>query len=184
MFVNRLVLAVAAAAAAVGVAIPAVAGLSGNPSFSERIPVRPPTSAHIVEYNPNGSVHQDDRDPSAVRYTPTSTKSDDHGAEAAVSTSTEIQEARDATNASRSAGDGQQRADRRGRATGSPHRAGEPTHDAREPRPTPTPQPSEDNGGRVGDASHTKGRGPSGGVSAPHAVTATRSDGGGGSSGR
>jgi hypothetical protein len=53
---NRLVLAAATAAAACGVAIPAIAGLSGNPSFSQRIPVHLPSSAHVVQFDEAGSV--------------------------------------------------------------------------------------------------------------------------------
>lgn len=48
---NRLIIAVVTAAAACAIAIPAVAGLSGNPSFSERILVRLPSSAHVVQFD-------------------------------------------------------------------------------------------------------------------------------------
>ncbi len=70
---NRLVIAAATAVAACGVAIPAVAGLSGNPSFSQRIPVRSPSSAHIVDFDDAGDVVRVDTDsrrsPSAVPST-------------------------------------------------------------------------------------------------------------------
>ena len=47
---NRLVLFTATAAFAAGlVAVPAIAGLSGNPSFSRRLPVPVPTQARAVE---------------------------------------------------------------------------------------------------------------------------------------
>jgi hypothetical protein len=45
---HRVLVIVGAAAGACAIAVPAALGLSGNPSFSQRIPVRAPSSAHIV----------------------------------------------------------------------------------------------------------------------------------------
>lgn len=94
---NRLIIAVVTAAAACGIAIPAVAGLSGNPSFSERIPVRLPSSAHVVQFDTAGSVVReadDRRSPSTVPTTAVATHGrhreaepgDDHGGARTAST--------------------------------------------------------------------------------------------------
>jgi uncharacterized membrane protein YgcG len=53
---NRLLVLVAGAAGACAVAVPLVLGLSGNPSFSQRIPVRVPSAAHLVEFDDRGRV--------------------------------------------------------------------------------------------------------------------------------
>jgi uncharacterized membrane protein YgcG len=54
---NRLlIISGLAAAACVAVAVPAVAGLSGNPSFSHRIPVTVPTQAQLVQFDDRGQL--------------------------------------------------------------------------------------------------------------------------------
>ena len=56
---NRLLILVGGAAGACAIAVPLVLGLSGNPSFSERIPVRAPSSAHLVEFDGHGNLVDD-----------------------------------------------------------------------------------------------------------------------------
>ena len=53
---NRIVLAVAGAAAACAAAVPAVLGLSGNPSFSQHIAVPVPSKAHLVQFDDSGQA--------------------------------------------------------------------------------------------------------------------------------
>jgi hypothetical protein len=54
---NRLLVASSISAAAiVAAALPAVAGLSGNPSFSHHLPVNVPTSAQLVSFDESGKV--------------------------------------------------------------------------------------------------------------------------------
>src|SRR5882672_10154410 len=54
---NRLlIISGLAAAACVAVAVPAVAGLSGNPSFSHRLPVTVPTQAQLVQFDDRGQL--------------------------------------------------------------------------------------------------------------------------------
>jgi uncharacterized membrane protein YgcG len=45
-----------AAAAACAIALPAAAGLSGNPSFSHRIPVHVPSQAQLVQFDDHGGI--------------------------------------------------------------------------------------------------------------------------------
>jgi hypothetical protein len=55
---KRLLIYSAAAAAIAAAGIPAVAGLAGNPSFSHKLPVRPPSQAQLVEFDDHGqAVH-------------------------------------------------------------------------------------------------------------------------------
>src|SRR5664279_4865259 len=69
---KRILIAAAAAVATCGVAIPAFAGLSGNPSFSERIPVRVPSTAQVVHFDDRGKIVDDRTAKPAV--SPTSTE--------------------------------------------------------------------------------------------------------------
>src|SRR3954471_6808668 len=78
---NRLVMAVATVTAAGAVAVPAVLGLSDNPSFSQRIPVPVPSSAQLVQYDDHGQV-ADDRaisTSSSARSSHSAEPGDDHG---------------------------------------------------------------------------------------------------------
>jgi hypothetical protein len=54
--VNRLIIASAVAVAAAAVSVPAVAGLTNNPSFSHRVPVRVPSQAKVVQLDDHGKV--------------------------------------------------------------------------------------------------------------------------------
>jgi hypothetical protein len=51
---QRIMIAVGAAAGACAIAVPAAVGLSGTPTFSQRIPVRVPTSAQVITYDDHG----------------------------------------------------------------------------------------------------------------------------------
>jgi hypothetical protein len=53
---NRLIIASAVAVAAAAVSVPAVAGLSNNPSFSHRLPVHVPSQAKVVQLDDHGKV--------------------------------------------------------------------------------------------------------------------------------
>lgn len=53
---NRLIIVTAVAGASFAVAVPAVAGLAGNPSFSHRLPVRTPSHAQVVQFDDRGHV--------------------------------------------------------------------------------------------------------------------------------
>jgi hypothetical protein len=53
---QRILIAAAAAAGACVIAVPAAVGLSGNPTFSRRIPVRVPTSAQVITYDDHGKA--------------------------------------------------------------------------------------------------------------------------------
>ncbi|HEY7046747.1 MAG TPA: response regulator transcription factor [Jatrophihabitantaceae bacterium] len=66
---KRLLIFSAAAVAAAAVAVPAVAGLAGNPSFSHKPPVHVPSQAQLVQFDDHGR---------AVRTTTPSTPGDDH----------------------------------------------------------------------------------------------------------
>ena len=73
---QRVLIAAAAAAGACAIAVPAAVGLSGNPTFSRRIPVRVPTSAQVITYDDHGkavAVH-DARDARPSRSASTSTE--------------------------------------------------------------------------------------------------------------
>jgi hypothetical protein len=54
--VNRLLIVSAVAAAGCVAAVPAVAGLAGNPSFSHQVPVRVPSQAQVVQFDGHGTV--------------------------------------------------------------------------------------------------------------------------------
>lgn len=53
---NRLMIASAVAVAAAAVSVPAIAGLTNNPSFSHRVPVHVPSQARVVELDDHGKV--------------------------------------------------------------------------------------------------------------------------------
>jgi hypothetical protein len=53
---NRLMIASAVAVAAAAVSVPAVAGLTNNPSFSHRVPVSVPSKAKVVHLDDKGKV--------------------------------------------------------------------------------------------------------------------------------
>lgn len=72
---NRLIIVGAVASAAFAVAVPAVAGLAGNPSFSHRLPVRAPSQAQLVQFDDRGHVIG----VAATTMTPPRTPGDDHG---------------------------------------------------------------------------------------------------------
>ncbi|HEY3088793.1 MAG TPA: hypothetical protein VGJ59_12095 [Jatrophihabitantaceae bacterium] len=67
---KRLLIYSAAAAAIAAAGIPAVAGLAGNPSFSHKLPVRPPSQAQLVEFDDHGR---------AVRSTPPTARESEPG---------------------------------------------------------------------------------------------------------
>lgn len=78
---NRLLIAVATATAACAAAVPAVLGLSGNPSFSQHIPVPVPSRAQVVQFDDRGRI-ADDRfsaSPSPSGSTSHTETGDDHG---------------------------------------------------------------------------------------------------------
>ena len=52
---QRALVVIGTAAGACAIAVPAALGLAGNPSFSQRIPVRVPSSAHLVTADDHGS---------------------------------------------------------------------------------------------------------------------------------
>jgi hypothetical protein len=79
---NRLILAVATATAACGAAVPAVLGLSGNPSFSQHIKVPVPSQAHLVQYDDRGQIVLDTSRAASPARASTSREpepGDDHG---------------------------------------------------------------------------------------------------------
>jgi hypothetical protein len=51
---KRVLIFSAAAAAAIAAAVPAVAGLAGNPSFSHKLPVHVPSQAQVVGFDDHG----------------------------------------------------------------------------------------------------------------------------------
>ena len=53
---KRLLLVTGAAVGACAIAVPAAAGLSSNPSFSEHVPVRVPGSAKVVGFDDHGGA--------------------------------------------------------------------------------------------------------------------------------
>lgn len=57
---KRILIISAIVAGAGAVAAPAVAGLSGNPSFSHDVPVRVPSEARIVHFDDHGGVLGED----------------------------------------------------------------------------------------------------------------------------
>lgn len=67
---NRLLIIVAGAAGACAIAVPATIGLSDNPSFSQGIPVRVPTSAHVITFDDHGKAIEDVARHSSTRSTP------------------------------------------------------------------------------------------------------------------
>ena len=89
---KRLLIATGITVAALTVATPAVASLSGNPSFSHKLPVRVPSSAQVVKFDDHGvevsdrsdsqsSRHESRRATSSPSPSATSTRraGDDHG---------------------------------------------------------------------------------------------------------
>jgi hypothetical protein len=89
---NRFLIVAVTAAGACAVAFPAFAGLSGNPSFSHRIPVRVPSQAKLVHFDDHGhpvSVDPTTSSPSRVPSSATGSSesepepTDDHGAASA-----------------------------------------------------------------------------------------------------
>ena len=79
---NRFIYAAAAAAVASGIAAaPAVAGLSHNPSFSHKLPVRVPSGAQTVTVSDaRDLLEHPSASPSAkVSHSPEAEPSDDHG---------------------------------------------------------------------------------------------------------
>jgi len=78
---NRLVIAVGTAAAACAAAVPAVLGLSGNPSFSQHIPVPVPSHAQLVHFDDRGRIADDRLSPpaSSSQSTSSAEPGDDHG---------------------------------------------------------------------------------------------------------
>jgi hypothetical protein len=53
---NRLIIASAVAVAAAAVSVPAVAGLTNNPSFRHGVPVRVPSQAKVLQLDDHGKV--------------------------------------------------------------------------------------------------------------------------------
>ena len=86
---NRMLTTIAIAVAGCGVAVPAVLGLSGNPSFSQRIHVPVPSQAHLVQYDRQGHLVDDGLTPAGYTTTPSTSRTsapgrtveagDDHG---------------------------------------------------------------------------------------------------------
>ncbi|HZZ97840.1 MAG TPA: hypothetical protein VFE19_12515 [Jatrophihabitantaceae bacterium] len=74
---RALLIFLAGTGCACAVAVPAVIGLSGNPSFSQRIPVRAPAAAHFVTFDPSGRAVEApevaDSSPSRTRSEPSRT---------------------------------------------------------------------------------------------------------------
>lgn len=68
---NRLLIASAVAVGACAVAVPAFAGLAGNPSFSRQLPVNVPSQARLVDFDDSGRAvgerRADDATPSPAR---------------------------------------------------------------------------------------------------------------------
>jgi hypothetical protein len=84
---NRILLFTGiAAAACIAAAAPAVAGLSGNPSFSHDVPVSVPSQAQLVQFDDHGRVRGSDDRARTPTSTPTATRhgepepGDDRGA--------------------------------------------------------------------------------------------------------
>ena len=79
---NRFIYAAAAAAVASGIAAaPAVAGLSHNPSFSHKLPVRVPSGAQTVSVSDARDLteHPSASPPAKVSHSPEAEPSDDRG---------------------------------------------------------------------------------------------------------
>lgn len=80
---RRLLILLAGVAGAGAIAVPAAVGLSDNPSFSQRIPVRVPSSAHQVSFDDHGRAVEHERQVRAgtatPRPTPTSTRHTEPG---------------------------------------------------------------------------------------------------------
>jgi hypothetical protein len=51
-----MVILLAAAACACAVAVPTAIGLSSNPTFNQRIPVRAPSAAHVITFDDHGQA--------------------------------------------------------------------------------------------------------------------------------
>ena len=67
---KRMLIFSAAAVATIGAAVPAVAGLAGNPSFSHKLPVHVPSQAQLVDFDDHGRAVNTSRAPEP---------GDDHG---------------------------------------------------------------------------------------------------------
>jgi hypothetical protein len=63
---KRLLIISAVAAATLGAAVPAFAGIAGNPSFSHKIPVRVPVNAQVVTFDDHGGSRHGSAAPSAT----------------------------------------------------------------------------------------------------------------------
>lgn len=169
---NRIALAVASAAAACAAAVPAVLGLSGNPSFSQHIPVPVPSKAHLVQFDDSGQavgditsstsdLRYEDRSSGRVREpgddrgsrSSSHEPGDDHGGERPTASSSRHREPGDdrggrtsgSTSASHEPGD-----DRGGRST-SALRSGAPVSST-------SSEPGDDRGRHGGSGSSGSGR--------------------------
>ncbi len=79
---NRLLLAAAAGAAALAAATPAVLGLVGNPSFSQKLPVHVPSQAQLVAFDDHGravTTKMPSRPATAVAPVPSSGRTTEPG---------------------------------------------------------------------------------------------------------
>ena len=81
---KRLFIFSLAAAATVAAALPAVAGLAGNPSFSHKLPVNAPSHARVVEFEHGRPVsttktHGPGEDDGSPRASRTPEAGDDNG---------------------------------------------------------------------------------------------------------
>lgn len=156
---KRLLIVAAITASSCAVAVPAFAGLAGNPSFSHRIPVTIPSRAVQVHFDDHGRA-LDDATPtpggtptSTTKATPAHTESpgDRHGNPTRVEpgddnggnrTSTEPGDDNGGTRTGTEPGDDNHR---RGRGSGGPTSSA-PTSST----PTPSPTGTDDHGGRRG----------------------------------
>jgi hypothetical protein len=161
---KRILIAAAAAVATCGVAIPAFAGLSGNPSFSERIPVRVPSTAQVVHFDDRGKIVDDGTATNRAKpaVSPTSTEhsrgtepGDDNGG---ARTSSKAEPGDDNGGARTSSEP--EPADDNGAARTSTEP--EPADDNGAARTSSKPEPADDNGGQSARGGSHVGGGSSG----------------------
>jgi hypothetical protein len=70
---KRLLIVAGTAIAACAAAMPAFAGISGNPSFSHRLPVRVPAQAQLAHFDDHGDAIVNPADSSKTGTSPTAT---------------------------------------------------------------------------------------------------------------
>lgn len=178
---KRLLIATGITVAALTVATPAVASLSGNPSFSHKLPVRVPSSAQVVKFDDHGvevsdrsdsqsSRHESRRATSSPSPSATSTRTepgDDHGVDP--------NDDRSGTATSEPGDDNG--VDPIGASTATPTAATSDDHG--NASPTRSAEPGDDKGG-TGSGGSTGGGNDDGGAVTPSAVATGDSHGGSG----